>query len=45
MTWRRTFQKDLERVKIRWEEVEDAATDWSRWRQAAARCAEMHGMN
>jgi len=34
-----------ERVRITWEEVEEAAVDRSRWRQAAARCAELHGRN
>jgi len=45
MTWRRTFQQDLERVGITWQEVENTAKDQLKWRQAAARCAEMHGRN
>ena len=46
MTWRsRTFQQDLERVGITWQEVENTAKDRLKWRQAAARCAEMHGRN
>lgn len=36
-----TFQKDLERDRFTWEEVEDAAVDRSRWRQAAVQCAEL----
>jgi len=44
-TWRITFQQDLQRVDFKWEEVEYVATDRSKWRQAAARCAERHGRN
>jgi len=39
-TRRRTFQQDLQRVDFKWEEVEYVATDRSKWRQAAARCAQ-----
>ena len=45
MTWRRAFQQDLERVGITWQEVEDTAKDRLKWRQAAARCAEMNERN
>jgi len=44
-TWRRTFQQDLQMVDFKWEEVEYVATDRSKWRQAAARCAQRHGKN
>jgi len=36
MTVHKTFQKDFQRFRIMWEEVEDVAADWSRWQQAAA---------
>jgi len=45
MTWHKTFQQDLERVGITWQEVENTAKDRLKWWQAAARCAEMHGRN
>ena len=32
----------VNRVKITWEEVEDAIVERLKWRQAAAWCAEMH---
>jgi len=44
-TWRRTFQQDLQMVDFKWEEVEYVVTDRSKWRQAAARCAQRHGRN
>ena len=44
-TWHRTFQQDLQMVDFKWEEVECVATDRSKWRQAAARCAQRHGRN
>ena len=44
-TWRRTFQHDLQMVDFKWEEVEYVATELSKWRQAAARCAQRHGVN
>ena len=37
-TWRRTFQKDLQRGGIAWEEVEEAAADRDSWRMFAAQC-------
>ena len=45
MTWRKTFEQDLERVNISLEEVVDVAINCLQWRKAAARCAEMHGRN
>jgi len=44
-TWRITFQQDLQMVDFKWQEVEYVATDRSKRRQAAARCAQRHGMN
>jgi len=44
-TWRRTFQQHLQMVDFKWEEVEYVATDRSKWRQAAVRCAQRHGRN
>jgi len=40
--WHRTFQQNLQMVDFKWEEVEYVATDRSKWRQAAARCAQRH---
>ena len=37
-TWRRTFQKDLQRGGIAWEEVEEAAADRDSWRMFVAQC-------
>jgi len=42
-TWHRSFQQGLQIVDFKWEEVEYVATDRSKWRQAAARCAQRHG--
>jgi len=44
-TWRSTFQEDLRRVHLTWNEAEDMASDRSYWRQAAAKCALQHGRN
>jgi len=44
-TWRRTFQEDLGRVHLTWNEAVDMASDRSYWRQAAAQCALQHGRN
>ena len=44
-TWRRTFQEDLTRANISWEEAEHTAMDRPLWRQAAAQCANWHGRN
>jgi len=41
-TWRRTFQVDLGRVHLTWNEAEDMAYR-SYWRQAAAQCALQDG--
>ena len=41
-TWRRTFQEDLMRVNITWEEAEHTAMDRPLWRQAAVQCAYWH---
>jgi len=43
--WGRTFQEDLMRANIIWEEAEHTATDRPLWRQAAAQCAYWHGRN
>jgi len=44
-TWRRTFQQDLTRANISWEEAEHTAMDRTLWRQAAAQWAYWHGRN
>ena len=44
-TWRRTFQEDLTRANITWEEAEHTAMDRPLWRQAAAQCADWHSRN
>ena len=43
--WRRTFQDDLGRVHMTWNEAEIMASDRSCWRQTAAQCAVSHGRN
>jgi len=43
-TWRKTFQGDLTRANIIWEEAEHNATDRPIWRQAAAQYAYWHGV-
>ncbi|KAI8496360.1 hypothetical protein Bbelb_256590 [Branchiostoma belcheri] len=40
-TWRRTFQEDLKRANIAWEEAEEAAATRTRWK-LAAQCACRH---
>ncbi|KAI8487948.1 hypothetical protein Bbelb_343960 [Branchiostoma belcheri] len=40
-TWRRTFQEDLKRANIAWEEAEEAAATRPRWK-LAAQCACRH---
>jgi len=35
-TWHRTFQEDLTRANITWEEAEHTVMDRPLWRQAAA---------
>jgi len=40
-----TFQDDLGRVHMTWNEAEIMASDRSCWRQAAAQCAMSHGRN
>ena len=44
-TWRRTFQEDLTRANISWEEVEHTVMDRPLWRQAAAQCTYWHQRN
>jgi len=44
-TRRHTFQEDLGRFHLTWNEAEDMASDISYWRQAAAQCALQHGRN
>jgi len=44
-TWRRTFQEDLERQHISWNEAISLASDRSVWRKTAAQCALLHGRN
>ncbi|KAI8499301.1 hypothetical protein Bbelb_230650 [Branchiostoma belcheri] len=43
-TWRRTFQDDLRRANIPWEEAETVAADKKKWK-LAARCAIRHRRN
>jgi len=44
-TWRRTFQEDMGRVHMTWNEAEITTSDRSCWRQAAAQCALSRGRN
>ena len=44
-TWCRTFQEDLTRANISWEEAEHTAMDRPLWRQAATQCAYWQGRN
>ncbi|KAI8486529.1 hypothetical protein Bbelb_357640 [Branchiostoma belcheri] len=39
-TWRRTFQEDIKRADITWEEAEEAAATRPRWK-LAAQCADL----
>ena len=38
ITWRKTFQEDLQEMGIDWDSAQSAATDRSRWRDRVARC-------
>ena len=42
---RRTFQEDLTRANITWEEAEHTVMDRPVWRQAAAQCTYWHERN
>ena len=44
-TWRRTFQQNVQIVDFKWEEGAYVAKERAKWRQAAARCVQMHGRN
>ena len=44
-TWRRTFQKDLKFINIKWHDMDTAANDRQTWRKLIAQCARQHRQN
>lgn len=45
LTWRRTFQQDLERRNVDLDMVEEIASDRDAWRVLAAQCTQEYGRN